>query len=97
MTEGWRKESAIDPRDLISAYADAPLAGLVITDIDSDIEDTEAQMGVIAALAEVARAPVIASGVVRSPDDVAQSTPRPHRGYISNGRRHPGCAPRHWQ
>ncbi|MEP6021285.1 MAG: 1-(5-phosphoribosyl)-5-[(5-phosphoribosylamino)methylideneamino] imidazole-4-carboxamide isomerase [Paracoccaceae bacterium] len=72
MTEGWRKDSAIDPRDLISAYADAPLAGLIITDIDSDIEDTEARMGVIAALSEAARAPVIASGVVRSSDDIAR-------------------------
>ena len=72
MTEGWRNESAIDPRDLIAAYAETPLAGLIITDIDSDIEDTEARMGVIAALSEGARAPVIASGVVRGLDDIAR-------------------------
>ncbi len=72
MTDGWRRESAINPKDMIAAYAETPLAGVIITDIDSDIEDTEARMGVISAMADVARAPIIASGVVRQLDDIAR-------------------------
>lgn len=72
MIEGWRRPSVIKPEDFIEAFADSPLAGVIITDIDSDVEDVEAQLGLIAGLAPIARAPVIASGVVRSVDDIAR-------------------------
>ena len=72
MTEGWRQASAIRPEDYISAFDDAPLAGVILTDIDSDLQDVEAQLGLIAGLAQSAKAPVIASGVVRSVDDIAR-------------------------
>ena len=72
MTHGWREQSAYAPADFIKAYNDAPLAGIVVTDIESDIGDYDAQLGVVSGLAEVARAPVIASGVIRTLDDVAR-------------------------
>ncbi len=72
MVDGWRRESAIAPEALIEAYARAPLAGIILTDIDSDIEDVEARIGVIAGLARHAKAPVIASGVVGQVDDIAR-------------------------
>ncbi len=72
MTDGWRRPAAIAPADFIRAFCDAPLAAVIITDIESDIEDTEAGMGVISGLAEVARAPVIARGTVRSVDDISR-------------------------
>jgi len=72
MTEGWRSTSAFTPTDFIAAFDDAPLAGVIVTDIDSDIDETDAQLGLIAGLAKEARAPVIASGVVRSADDIAR-------------------------
>lgn len=72
MTEGWRKAGAFDPAAYIRAFGDAPFAAIVITDIDSDMADLEAQLGLISGLASEARAPVIASGVVRRGDDVSR-------------------------
>ena len=72
MTEGWRKSGAFAPGAYIEAFEDAPFAAIIITDIDSDMSDLEAQLGLIAGLAERATAPVIASGVVRSADDISR-------------------------
>ena len=72
MTDGWRSSSAFAPEAFIAAFDDAPLAGVIVTDIDSDVADTDAQLGLISGLAGAARAPVIASGVVRSLDDISR-------------------------
>lgn len=72
MTEGWRTRSAFEPETYVKAFDDAPLAAIIVTDIDADIEDTEASLGVIAGLAEHTRHLVIARGTVRSADDVAR-------------------------
>jgi len=72
MTDGWRNAGAFAPKTFIDAFGDAPFAGIIITDIDSDMEEVEAQLGLIAGLAANARSPVIASGVVRSADDIAR-------------------------
>ena len=72
MIDGWRTQSAYAPEDFIKAYNDAPLAGIVVTDIESDIGDYDAQLGVVSGLAEIARSPVIANGVIRTVDDVAR-------------------------
>ncbi|KIC08337.1 1-(5-phosphoribosyl)-5-[(5-phosphoribosylamino)methylideneamino] imidazole-4-carboxamide isomerase [Leisingera sp. ANG-M1] len=72
MTDGWRQAGAISPQDFIAAFDTAPLAGIIVTDIDSDMSDLEAQLGLISGLAEKSRTPVIASGVVRSSDDISR-------------------------
>ncbi len=72
MTEGWRSESAFTPEAFIEAFADTPFAGILVTDIDSDMEDVEAQLGLISGLAEKSRTPIIASGVVRTTDDISR-------------------------
>ncbi|SDW27825.1 1-(5-phosphoribosyl)-5-[(5-phosphoribosylamino)methylideneamino] imidazole-4-carboxamide isomerase [Ruegeria halocynthiae] len=72
MTEGWRSQSAFTPEAFIEAFADAPFAAILVTDIDSDMEDVEAQLGLISGLAEKSRTPIIASGVVRSADDISR-------------------------
>lgn len=72
MTEGWRSSSAFTPEAFIDAFGDTPFAAIVVTDIDSDMEDVEAQLGLISGVAEKARTPVIASGVVRSADDLSR-------------------------
>ncbi|WP_397543013.1 1-(5-phosphoribosyl)-5-[(5-phosphoribosylamino)methylideneamino] imidazole-4-carboxamide isomerase [Roseovarius salis] len=72
MTEGWRSKSAFDPETYIKAFDDAPLAGIILTDIDADIEESDGSLGVISGLAGVTRHPVIARGTVRSVDDVAR-------------------------
>ncbi|MBI6630419.1 1-(5-phosphoribosyl)-5-[(5-phosphoribosylamino)methylideneamino]imidazole-4-carboxamide isomerase [Pontibaca salina] len=72
MVDGWRKASAFTPEGFIEGFDDLPLAGIIVTDIDSDIGEIDAQLGIISGLAAKARAPVIASGVIRSLDDVAR-------------------------
>ena len=78
MTEGWRQAGAFTPENYINAFGDAPFAGIIVTDIDSDIEDVDAQLGLISGLAASARTPVIASGVVRNVDDISRLK------YVSN-------------
>ena len=70
MTEGWRKASALAPETFLSAFAAAPLAGVILTDIDSDIGDFAAHLEVISELATFVRVPAIASGVVRGIADI---------------------------
>lgn len=72
MTEGWQSRSAFDPESFIAAFDDAPLAGIIITDIDADIEDSDGSLGLITGLAAKTRHQVIARGTVRSADDVAR-------------------------
>ncbi|MFK7874203.1 MAG: HisA/HisF-related TIM barrel protein [Paracoccaceae bacterium] len=72
MCEGWRTESAFRPVDFLREFNQAPLAGVIVTDIDSDLRDRDAQLGVVSGLAAAARAPVVASGVVHCLDDVAR-------------------------
>lgn len=72
MTDGWRNPAAISPEDFLSSYADLPLASVLITDIDSDIDQPDAQLGVISKLAGETRHQVIAAGTVRELDDVAR-------------------------
>ncbi|TMV06405.1 1-(5-phosphoribosyl)-5-[(5-phosphoribosylamino)methylideneamino] imidazole-4-carboxamide isomerase [Ruegeria sediminis] len=72
MTEGWQHQSSFTAEAFIEAFADTPFAGIVVTDIDSDMGDVEAQLGVISGLAEKSRTPVIASGVVRTVDDISR-------------------------
>lgn len=71
MTDGWREVSALSPKTLLDAFADAPLAGVIITDIDADIEDSDGSVAVISGLAAQTRHPVIARGTVSRVDDVA--------------------------
>lgn len=73
MTEGWRTPSAFSPEDFLAEFDRAPLAGVIVTDIDAYIaEAPDGSMGVISGLAKHTRHPVIASGVVRSIDDLAR-------------------------
>lgn len=72
MTEGWRTKSALEPEHYLAAFEDVPLAGVIVTDIDADIEDSDASLGVITSLAASTRHPVIARGTVRSVDDVSR-------------------------
>lgn len=72
MTEGWRSQSAFTPEAFIEAFADTPFAAILVTDIDSDMDDVEAQLGLISGLAEKSRTPIVASGVVRTTDDISR-------------------------
>jgi len=72
MSDGWRSTSAFGADDFIRAFDGVPLAGIIITDMDADIEDSDGSLGVISGLAAQTRQQVMARGTVRSVDDVAR-------------------------
>lgn len=72
MTEGWQRPSAFSPEKYLESFEDSPLAGVIFTDIDADIEESDGSLGVITGLAAKTRHPVIARGTVSSADDVSR-------------------------
>ncbi|UYV35851.1 1-(5-phosphoribosyl)-5-[(5-phosphoribosylamino)methylideneamino] imidazole-4-carboxamide isomerase [Rhodobacteraceae bacterium D3-12] len=86
MTDGWQAPAAIAPEAFLQSYAGDPLAGVLITDIDSDIEESDGTLGVITALAAQTRHPVIASGLVRGVDDIARLSHVPNIAGTLVGR-----------
>ncbi|MEM0945821.1 MAG: 1-(5-phosphoribosyl)-5-[(5-phosphoribosylamino)methylideneamino] imidazole-4-carboxamide isomerase [Pseudomonadota bacterium] len=72
MADAWQEPCVISPGALIEEFSETPLAAVKITDIDNDIDATEASLGVISGLAVHANAPVIASGLIHTLDDVAR-------------------------
>ena len=78
VADGWRQKTAFEPVDFLEAFADSPFAAVLVTDIDSDIEDADAALGLVSHLASASKTPVIASGLVRSLDDISRLK------YVSN-------------
>jgi len=72
MTEGWKTSSAFEPAAFLEEFDGVPFAAVIITDIDADVEDTEASLSLVSALVARTRTPVIASGLVRVADDVSR-------------------------
>ena len=86
MVDGWRTTTAYSPGSYISLFDDAPFAAVVITDIESDVEDTDAQLGLVSGLASETRAPVIANGIVPSIDDISRLKYVPRVSGVMVGR-----------
>ena len=70
-TEGWSQTSQIDVRDLARAVEDAGIAAIVYTDISRDGMLSGLNIGQTVALANAVTVPVIASGGVGGPQDLA--------------------------
>ncbi len=72
LIHGWTEPSVITPHDFVRAYAGSPLAAILMTDIDADIEDRDRDLERLALLADASTVPLIASGVVHAAADVRQ-------------------------
>jgi phosphoribosylformimino-5-aminoimidazole carboxamide ribotide isomerase len=72
MTNGWRDESAFTPSEFLKGFQGTPFAAVMCTDIDTDIGDGDGAAGMISGLARDTDTPVIASGIVRTLDDVSR-------------------------
>ncbi|MDW4548495.1 1-(5-phosphoribosyl)-5-[(5-phosphoribosylamino)methylideneamino] imidazole-4-carboxamide isomerase [Defluviimonas sp. D31] len=72
MTHGWKTQSAYTPEAFLDAFEGTPFAAIIVTDIDYDLQESDAALGVISAIAARTRIPVIASGIVRTIDDVSR-------------------------
>ncbi len=72
MVDGWQVESAYEATEFVSLFNSDPLGGVIVTDIESDIGDGDGSLATVSAIANVARTPVISSGVVRTADDISR-------------------------
>ncbi|RYG90693.1 1-(5-phosphoribosyl)-5-[(5-phosphoribosylamino)methylideneamino] imidazole-4-carboxamide isomerase [Loktanella sp. IMCC34160] len=72
MSGGWRESTAFAPEDFIRQFDRDPLAAMIVTDIDADIAESDASLAMITRAAELASAPVIARGTIRSLDDISR-------------------------
>lgn len=72
VSEGWRTKSAFEPSGFLKTFENDPLAAIIITDIDADLEQAEDSLALITQLAGEAKAPVIARGLTRTLDDLSR-------------------------
>ena len=72
MADAWRVKTAFEPDMLVHEFDDSALAAILLTDIDADIEETDASLSLITRVADLTRTPLIASGLVRGIDDIAR-------------------------
>ncbi len=69
--EGWREKTTFTPIALAKEFQDIGAVAIIYTDIDMDIEQHDASFANTIQLAKELEIDVIASGTVRSLDDVA--------------------------
>ncbi len=86
MSDGWRNPSAIDPETFIKTFAKDPLAAIIVTDIDADLDEAEDSLALVTRLADIATAPVLARGLSHSLDDLARLNYVPHVAGAIVGR-----------
>jgi len=72
MINGWREETAYNAIDFVHWFDGWPLSQIIVTDIDRDLELPESSMALVSKVAMETATPVIASGLARSLDDIAE-------------------------
>jgi phosphoribosylformimino-5-aminoimidazole carboxamide ribotide isomerase len=86
MCDGWRKPSAINPDAFIKTFAKDPLAAIIVTDIDADLDEADDSLALVTRLAGISTTPVMARGLSRSLDDLARLKYVPHVAGAILGR-----------
>ena len=71
VVEGWREATIFTPIDFAREFEDVPLAAIIYTDIDRDDDEPESSLSHTTELAAAIKTPVIASGVVKSLQDIS--------------------------
>jgi len=71
VVEGWRETTVFTPIEFARQFEDMSLAAVIYTDIDRDEDAPESRMAHTTELAASVRTPVIASGVVKTLDDIS--------------------------
>ena len=86
MNSGWGSPSMFTPIDFVHGFDGTPLAALIVTDIDRDIDLPEASIALTAKLAEETRIPIISSGLVKEVDDISTLRYVPNIAGVMLGR-----------
>lgn len=71
VVEGWTEATIFTPVDFAREFDDVDLAAVIHTDIDRDDDEPASSMSHTTELAASIKTPVIASGVVKSLDDIS--------------------------
>lgn len=72
--KGWNEASQFSAEEFVDIYITDPLAAIVVTDVTAKFKPEEDSFAMAVRLADYARTPVIARGMVRNLDDVARLT-----------------------
>ncbi|MCV6584819.1 MAG: 1-(5-phosphoribosyl)-5-[(5-phosphoribosylamino)methylideneamino] imidazole-4-carboxamide isomerase [Marinibacterium sp.] len=86
MTDGWRQPSAFDADTFLEMFQSDPLAAVMISDIDADLEEADDSLALVTRMAATSKAPVIARGLSRNLDDIARLKYVPHVAGAIIGR-----------
>ena len=86
MSDGWRQASAFTAEEFLTMFERDPLAAIIVTDIDADLDESEDALALTTLLAAKATAPVIARGAARSLDDISRLKYVPHVSGAIIGR-----------
>jgi phosphoribosylformimino-5-aminoimidazole carboxamide ribotide isomerase len=84
--EGWTEATTFTPVEFARQFENIGLASLIYTDIDRDEDHPESSLAHITELAAKVRVPVIASGVVKTLDDVSTLSYLPNIAGVITSR-----------
>ena len=84
--EGWTETTTFTPIDFANQFDSIGLAAIIYTDIDRDEDRPESTMAHTTELASKVRTPVIASGVVKSLDDISTLSYLPNIAGVITSR-----------
>ena len=82
----WNETSAFDPVEFVHFYDGVPLAGIMVTDYDRDVDQPESSFALTIRIAEETRTPVFSSGLVKSLDDISTLKYVPNVAAVIVGR-----------
>lgn len=86
VVEGWRETTAFTPIDFARQFETLDLAGIIFTDIDRDDDLPESSLAATTEMATELILPVIASGTVKTIDDISTLRYLPNIAGAITGR-----------
>ena len=86
VVEGWTEATAFTPIEFARQFENIDLAAIIYTDIDRDEDRPESTMAHTTELASKLRIPVIASGVVKTLDDISTLSYLPNIAGVITSR-----------
>ena len=84
--EGWTETTMFTPVEFAHQFVNVGLSAIIYTDIDRDEDRPESTMAHTTELASKVRTPVIASGVVKSLDDISTLSYLPNIAGVITSR-----------
>ncbi len=84
--EGWTEPTTFTPVEFAQQFENVGLAAIIYTDIDRDEDHPESTMAHTTELASKVRTPIIASGVVKTLDDISTLSYLPNIAGVITSR-----------